>query len=72
MTNTQTAFLLTGYEKDSDIWETVASGDDIDELRENAHALIKTGARCKATNEPFDWFEIARSTAPNQPIEIIN
>lgn len=63
-------FYLAGYDKDNDLYETITSGDDIDSLQAKAEELVVNQARCKETNEPFDWFEILQ-TRDNKRIAII-
>lgn len=55
---TQPKFTLTGYDKDSDAYEDIKSGDDDSELCRLGKEMLDAGARRKSNREPFDWFEV--------------
>lgn len=61
---------LVGYDKDSDLYEHIAYAGNVAYLQEKAERLMKAGARCRETGEPFDWFEI-RETASDKTVVIV-
>ena len=63
-------YTLVGYEKDSDVYETISHSDSIEDLRQKARTLIEKETRCKSTKEPVDWFEIL-NTGDETRIEVI-
>lgn len=65
-------YVLVGYEKDGDVYEDVASGNDPDRLKARAEILVARHARCESTKQPFDWFEILDSASPDaKPVAVI-
>ena len=65
-------YVLVGYEKDGDVYEDVASGNDPDRLKARAEILVARHARCEPTEQPFDWFEILDSASPDAtPVAVI-
>lgn len=59
-------YRVQGYDKDSDIYETIVKVPDIQQAKTAAKAVLYNQThgliyRCTETGEPFDWFVIANS-----------
>ena len=64
-------YALVGYDKDNDVYETIAKSDNISYLIKVGKEIAEDGSLYRicsdGSKEPFDWFEIVNANDTKYP-----